>query len=332
MNPTQQQAIEDSKKRKKQSLLELENYKEHHVVEENFKFSWEGKELHCSIIFSTATGVYLLDTVKGWSKKILSGKFYGITRHHQHWFFCRSNNHGPRGWVENERISDICHLLWEESKFSYVHVALYGIPKEVHQIDIIDNNLVFPHTDYNHIVFFSLEAVLKGSLFFGEASFNSIELDLEPTSHLNSVFCEQKKLYVIAHNFTMKTEKRSDLIEYDLEQKTYTVSPLNAHSAHNVYKNDELIYCDSNQKLLIQNGLPLFQSEKFLRGLSISDDAIFVGGSDVTFDHYKRFSNNSEIYILNRAGKLQSKILLPELGDIYEIRQFANKDYSMIGI
>lgn len=137
---------------------------------------------------------------------------------------------------------------------------------------------------------------------------------------------------MIAHNYTMKTNKLSDLIIYNTKTNKQELVNLNAHSAHNIFitKDNAIIYCDSNNKALIKNKETVFNSTKFLRGLSITENNIFVGGSDICFDDYKRFSSNSSIYVLDNQAKLQTEFIFDNIGDIYEIRQLNEKELSII--
>jgi|TARA_B100000315_G_scaffold60296_1_gene54677 hypothetical protein len=66
-----------------------------------------------------------------------------------------------------------------------------------------------------------------------------------------------------------------------------------------------------------------------LRGLSITKDRIYIGGSDIDFIGDKRFSSEASIYIFTKDGNQIGQIDLPGLGNLYEIRQLSGVDYSL---
>ncbi len=331
MNQVFNHTIEISKLRNAEGLQEIENYEEKHIINESIDFTLIGEEVDFSIVFSTSKGVFLLDTRVSICKQILTGKFYGITKHNDFFFFARLGTKGERDFPINNRVSEICYARIKEYCIEDLKVALFGIPAEIHQIENIGGNLVFPHTGYNQILSIPIADIFQSSMPLKIDACNSIELKLNRHSHLNSVFYQKEQLYIIAHNYTMRTNRLSDLIIYDIETKMQEIINLNAHSAHNIIvENDDKIYCDSNNKKLMRNESVIFEANKLLRGLSITEKNIFVGGSDICFDNYKRFSTNPSIYVLDKQGNLHAEFIFDGIGDIYEIRQLGNKELSII--
>ncbi|MFC0878034.1 hypothetical protein ACE01N_15665 [Saccharicrinis sp. FJH2] len=331
MNDIFRHTIDVSNKRNEQSLSEIENYQNKHVVNKNVEFTKIGDDVSFSIIFSTSKGVYILDTKQNICKQILAGKFYGITKYNDFTFFARLGTKGERSFPINNRVSEICYSKICDYRIENLQIALYGIPSELHQIEIINDNLVFPHTGYNQILSIPLEKIFQTNKPLKIDSCHSIELELNEYSHLNSIFYLNERFYIIAHNYTMKTNRLSDLIVFNTITNKQETIHLNAHSAHNIFiKNGDMIYCDSNNKILMKNEKVLFTANKLLRGLSVTEKNSFVGGSDICFDNYERYSSNPSIYVLNNHGKLQSEYIFEELGDIYEIRQLYDKELSVI--
>jgi len=332
MNKVFKHTIEISELQNDKSLQEIKNYKEKHITNNKIDFIQIGEKLKLSIIFSTSKGVFILDTIQNICKQILKGKFYGITKHNDFFFFARLGTNGKREFPTNNRISEICYSKIIDYKITNLKIALFGIPAEIHQIENLSGNLIFPHTGYNQILSIPFTDIYKSNKPLKITSCSSIELKLNKFSHLNSIFYKNDKLYLIAHNYTMKTNKLSDLIIFNTQTNKQEVINLNAHSAHNIYINEqnEQIYCDSNNRRLIKNNKVIFESDKLLRGLSVTEKNIFVGGSDINFDDYKRFSGNPSIYILNKSGDLQTKFIFNEIGNVYEIRQLKEKELSII--
>ena len=255
MNEVFSKAKADAKARFAQSIKEVEVQNKKNLTTKPFSFQSRGdKTINFSVIFSTSIGVFVLDTLNGVQYQILEGKYYGITKHNSYWFFSRSNNLGDRDHTKNERISDISCAIIKNYQIKDYRVKLFGIPAEVHQIDIFDNKLIFPHSGYNQILSTSIQELLKANNPIWFDSYHSIPLQIKEPSHLNSIYVNKEKIYLIAHNYTMRTGRLSDLIIYDKQTSQLETRPLNAHSAHNVcHLQGDIYYCDSNNKKLFKN-------------------------------------------------------------------------------
>lgn len=319
-----------------EAMQEIKNYQA--KIRRSFQYDFS-VEQHSSaaatadqLLFTTSSGVFIYDATNEKYVKILDGKFYGLTKYHNIWIASRSNNKGDRSHIKNNRISDICSFsITSNLEVQDLKVLLYGIPGEIHQIDVANNILYIPHTDFNQVLFIDINTCLNSITPKTIFDCNSFGMDIYPHSHLNSVFILASNLYLISHNFTMKTGKLSDLVVVNLQSLKLHLIPLKAHSAHNIYVNEkEYFFCDSNNKALHKNQFVLFEANKLLRGLSITSENILVGGSDICFNGFKRFSNNPSIYILSRkSGSHLKTIHFSGLGDIYEIRQLNQTDYSL---
>ncbi|MCZ2356341.1 MAG: hypothetical protein LC115_06580 [Bacteroidia bacterium] len=223
MNQVFEKSLFDAEQCFNKSLETLVDYKEKHICNQLLPFDFERTEnisFH-KLIFSTSNGVFLLDTEKKLFKQILKGKFYGITQLNDfQWFLTRSNNIGERNHAFNERITDITLLTLDEKKEALkdIKVVLFGIPSEVHQIDIYENILYMPHTGYNQVLTISVQDLLKG-VPKQLKDCQSTELKIQSSSHLNSIFIDDEKWYLIAHNFTMQTNKMSDALMYNAKTK-----------------------------------------------------------------------------------------------------------------
>lgn len=314
----------------KEADAAVEAYAERFFISESFEAELIFGQLPpFEIIFTTARGAFLWDSVTGSKKKFLAGKFYGATKSGNTWLFARSNNQGYRNHLENNRISDLCKVEFEGSIPLSCKSVIKGIPGEVHQIDIFRDTLVIPHTDYNQIMEFSLEALKGTSEPATIESARFLEFEAEPFSHINSVFITKEAYHLVAHNYSWKTKRESEYIRKDKVFGHSERFELHARSAHNFLPLDgNYFFCDSEMGNLRKGESVVFKTDTFLRGLSFDGEYFFVGGSDVRFDNYKRMSQNAHIYIIRPSGAKVAEIKLPEVGDIYEIRQFDKKDYS----
>ncbi len=204
MSKVLKNTIEISKLQKNKSLQEIENYNEKHLISKIADFKTTGKNIKTSIIFSTSKGVFILDTRKNICKQILKGKFYGITKHNNFFFFARLGTNGKRDFPINDRVSEICYAKIVDYTITNLKIALFGIPKEIHQIENLAGNLIFPPTGFNQILSINFEKIYNSNNPLQINSCKSIGLELNMHSHLNSIFYQNDKIYLIAHNYTMK--------------------------------------------------------------------------------------------------------------------------------
>ena len=286
------------------------------------------------LIFSTDTGVYILNN--GRVNKILNGKFYGISRFYDYYIVARSNNFSISNKIndKSKRQSDIWAFKINDSQGTDLKLLSFGIPGEIHQIDVIKDKLVFPLTGYNLILSFSLQKLLLKNKNIITTSFYRMKkttLKLQKPTHLNSIYFSYKldTTFLIAHNSTAHTERTSDIISIN-NTNQIEITNTSAHSAHNIcHFNDGMMFCDSNNKKLLKGNECLFETNKLLRGLAIDNNYIYVGGSDIDFVGDKRMSSNYYIYILSYTGNLIQSLKFLNLGNIKEIRLLKDKDYSL---
>lgn len=297
-------------------------------VDEDVPFDVEGDVGQCSLLFTTSRGLFVFDIVNGLAKRLLSGKFYGLAKYDDLWVVSRSNNRGPK----HRRLSDISAVRILGGRVEWMKRLAVGIPGELHQVDIVGDLLYVPHTGYNQLLTIKIERLLDRAIPATIMNFGNVFFDIFRPSHLNSAFydAEGDLVHLIAHNLTAHTGKPSDLLAYSRVTGRHTVQATGSHSAHNVFvRNGETIYCDSNHRRLVRDGVTIFEADKLLRGLSITDDRMYVGGSDVDFERSRRDSSDGAIYVLDRDARLRGTISFPGNGNLYEIRQLSSHDYAM---
>ncbi|MEM0996228.1 MAG: hypothetical protein AAGN35_04075 [Bacteroidota bacterium] len=284
----------------------------------------------CNFIFNTARGAYHFQSGQTHCSRILTGKFYGATRRGEVWYFARSNERGFRDHLRNERLSDIWRVEFPGGQRGQFRPVIYGIPGEIHQIDISGDELLMPHTDYNQLLAYPLAelAAATDPLPFDRADF--VPVPAAPYAHINSIWVNAGRSYIVAHNYFKHTGQGSELIALDRRTGEVEVAPLQAGSAHNIVRwRDQWLYCDSQNGNLVHGDRLLLETGDFLRGLSLDERFIYVGGSDLSFDQYQRRSHTSSVYILRHDGKLVCRLVFPHSGDVFEIRQLTGRDWGL---
>ncbi len=249
--------------------------------------------------------------------------FYGITRHNHVFFaFYKTGLHG-----------NIISFKLQNNQAINVKVIITGLSRGVHQIDFIGNNLYVTNTydnsiliynnaykkenihwrDYNNIIY------PNGKLHDGRKSNNY--------NHFNSIFQYREKLYLIAHNETKKTKRKSEV--YTIETKNPTTLKkeiINGSNCHNIYIDDKTkIYCKSLEGIVSINEQDSISHEGiFTRGLSVTNTHIIIGGSEIQTNREKRKYTNGYIYIYNLKLQLIQTISISKT-QIQEIKMIKNE-------
>ena len=149
--------------------------------------------------------------------------------------------------------------------------------------------------------------------------------------HLNSLYSDGKKLYVLAHNNSYKTGKKSEVFMYDMGYNKIGVLPTICSSAHNYCRYDDSEFiCNSEDGTLLRDNEVAFRCDSgyFTRGLSISDDYITLGSSGISHIREARRHRDGYIYILDREFNKVAKIILPKT-QIMDIRRVDKKEYTL---
>ena len=267
-----------------------------------------------SFIIGTTSGLWVLkDTT---CRKISCGASYGITRTGKKWFACQYTG------IFSQIVS------FELDKYSRIPQIKYektGMPGGIHQIDLYADELFAVDTQNNSII--QLLKNGKRKIYYPN---KKIKKSGNNNNHFNSVFITNNYMYVLAHNGMLNLNKCSEI--YVLEKpslKCKEIIKLPAYSAHNVLLfKGKFIYCNSLAGELIWGDKVFYKNERFyMRGLSITDKSIVVGGSQFA-KRDRRPSTDCTIWFLDYTGKLKREITLKKSGQIYEIRAF-DKDYGL---
>ena len=168
------------------------------AVDEDVAFRYEGSIRGIEIIFSTSSGVFLFDGDKGVSRRVLKGAHYGLTKYNDGWLVARSNR---KKGQKLKRLSDIRLARFDDSRVTELKLILFGLPGEIHQIDMINDILYLPHTGINQILFLPMSGVITNRFPATILSCGSISLSINQRSHLNSIFYDRHsgEIYVVAH-------------------------------------------------------------------------------------------------------------------------------------
>jgi hypothetical protein len=262
-------------------------------------------------------GLYLLR--EGRIRLLARGRFYGLAREGSaHYVYCSH----PRG-----AAGSIYRFALDAGRVSVSRRVFSGLSRGVHQIDVVDDRLLVCDSYRNELVVLDRRGRLRrrihplGRLRSGRASTNY--------AHLNSVHAVEDRVYVLAHNETYKTGRRSEILVLDREDLTVREHIADVGGcAHNVVARDGLfLVCDSLGGALTNHGHVVFKPSTFTRGLAVDDDRVLVGGS-VYSERGVRLSPDAFVYVLDRRFEHLGTVILEGAGQVHEIRLLGT-DYGI---
>jgi hypothetical protein len=191
-----------------------------------------------------------------------------------------------------------------------------------HQIEWVGDRILVADTGHNCLAVFDSQAKLLNRVYL-----NDIKEDDKDRgrlgNHFNSVHKAGNRVYVVAHNYERPSEVW-ELTWPDLEIIGNSVTK--AGWAHNIWPGEMgLVICDSRNGSLFEvtTQETLWKSpdkHAFTRGLAVSQELIFVGGSQYQ-ERRERFWKTGKVWIVDRKTlKNLDEIVLPGSGDVQELR------------
>jgi len=272
----------------------------------NINFTMDG-----IFFISSPKGLFLIKNNK--LIQLLKGNYFGIT--------LRKNN----VYVYNQKrgFGRLIKLYCKDIENIKIKIEITYLPYGCHQIDIVDDDILITNTYHNEIIFYNLEKerITKKQIINGELNNKRKSLNY---AHCNSIFSKDNSIYFMFHNETTKTNKSSQIAKYSKDFKSIEIFEIKAGNAHNIYiKDNEFLFCNSNNNsLMIKNKEP-FKCDYFTRGLSISDDIILVGGSEISSREKRKYSSG-KVFVLNNQYKKLGEFQVP--APVHDIRRLDKKD------
>lgn len=281
-------------------------------------------------------GVYLIGTEKGlYILKdsqlffLLKGRIYGITKKENEIFVYQVINYQRKIKFNMDLKSRIIKLnMGKEYNIQKKGECLVdNLPIGCHQIDLIDNDLYICDTYHNRILRYNINNDKSHDSFFPLGKLRNGR-NSENYAHMNSIFGTDDKIYILCHNSSTKTGKYSNVIVMDrnLEKIIETIDTTYSNAHNIVLYNDKILICDSQECTLNDLREKLFQTEYLTRGLSVSEDNILLGGSDITEREF-RIDSKGYLYFLNHDFDLIESITIPSC--VKEIRRIDKRDFSI---
>lgn len=262
---------------------------------------------------------------------------FGITKYNEEWW--NFSHYKENGYIYSFKINN--------GKATDFKMRICGAHKSVHQIDFIGKDLFIMDTRFNRISKYNNMCDIKHLISandFDNAIYPNGRLEVrfgeklehmreaKEYAHFNSIFRYKNLTYIVAHNDTYRKGIKSEIYVLDDKYNVINVYPADGGNCHNIYTNgkDELI-CDSLSGKLKNNKKSVFctKPKRFIRGLSVSDDYIITGGSNVCMEREKRNDGYGYVYILNRDTFSLVATIKIEKCQVMEIKRADAKEYTL---
>lgn len=262
-------------------------------------------------------------------KRLIAGRVYGITKYKNRWYIAINK----RLYIGNKPISSvgsIVSFVFEKRNVSDVRVEYAPLDTDIHQIDCYGSYLFITDTSSNRVIRFLIE---KNGLSHREDYYPAGALEYGRRSknyaHINSIYIEEKKIYLMLHNDTTKTGKKSVVGIYDNEFNLLEIKNIGASCAHNVVPHDgKISYCDSVDGTFVGNDRVLFQKPYFLRGVAEDGGNWYVGASDFSTKS-GRSVTQGKVFLYKKQSNEMEELTVPEMGSLYEIRLINKEDLGL---
>lgn len=293
-----------------------------------------GRPPRARVLFTTDEGLFEYDPARG-CRRLLAGHCYGLTRSADTWIVTRTDrtDHASLHDVADRRLRTT-HLFAFElgaAGACSARSVLWGIPGEVHQIDVVGDRLCFPFVAGDLLLSAPLRGLLAGPAPRSPLALRPARIGAPGCTHVNSLFFDRAaaRLWLVAHNDSKSTGRTSELLR-EAEPGRFERIPTPATSAHNVYAaGEDWVMLDSGGGRVLSNRGELHSCGRWLRGLCVGPDFLLIGASDVEPERLLRHTSDTELVELQLDGAVAGSIRFRGIGPINEIRRVDGADAAM---
>jgi hypothetical protein len=277
------------------------------------------------MVSTSRHGLLLFD--RGRLTRLLDGDCYGLTRRGPCWYAYQGRR--GHGRIVRFRLQD-CAARSRQ-------VVLRGLNYGIHQVDFVGERLVLVDTLKNRLLVYDDVDRLRG------ASWQRWSRQVYPTGirevadyrrdrlgcdrdsphyrHFNSVFARGDEVYLVAHNRSRSSGRRSELYVLDAELAPLQVRDLRTAEVHNYWTdgNRELV-CGSAKGTLRADGVDVAQLGGYTRGLSVGPEHVLVGGSQHAAQREGRDGGEGQVHALDRSFRVLGRLVIPGT-QVHEVRR-----------
>jgi hypothetical protein len=268
------------------------------------------------LLIATKRGLYRLVDGKLWH--LLSGEFYGLSHFDGRWYaFERTGSCGR-----------LASFMLIDCKLGDAQRLGERLSPGCHQIDFIGDRLFVTDTYNNRLLVFSIE---NGAMHECAAVFPPGPLAegrrSENYAHMNSLWSDGERIYLLYHNETAKTQRHSEIVRLDENLAVVETFVTAGRSAHNVIRHaGDFLVCSSLDGSLLHGDREVYRGQRFTRGLCVTNEHIIIGGSD----YGKRSDRNrlrGSVTVLDMEYHALAEFEVP--GMVQEIRRTEGFDLGL---
>lgn len=284
----------------------------------NIQIETETKELfNITLLIASKSGLYFFH--QGKLEKWLTGRFYGITERQGRWYVYSFDTSTYGRLLSFQILNNTLSDLREE---------LRAIPPEIHQIDWLGDALLTTDTSNNRLTSYEFRnGKLTRPRHYYPAGRLKNGRQSDNYRHINSVYCDNTRIFVVCHNDTRRTGRPSEIMILNHAFQVQTTIVLEGGCAHNVIPfRDSFIYCDSLGGAVDLAGTKIAVGN-FPRGVAMNNDSVLVGTSEFANRDNRDFTNSRIHVICIHRKRILGELTIPQMGSIYEIR-LVNPDDS----
>ena len=275
--------------------------------------------INITLIASTTTHIFRLDLNNKTLESLITKNrhkcpYYGVTWSKDNLFITDS---------EDQQFADCVRVY--NKQLSLVETITCNL-LNIHQLQYYNDTLYIADTSHDKCKLYNIN----------DKSIKVIDLPSkhsEGWAHHNSIYIKDENLYLLCHGRRFG----SSLYRLSLKDHAILDTMVFGQLSHNICQIDDTIVINSSgeSKLIDTNNNVYYETipGRYLRGLAVTKDYIFVGESRFTLDKEERTrvdGGDARCYIavLDRAThELLGKVRVPN-GGIYEIRVISENDYA----
>ncbi|MFI6226375.1 hypothetical protein ACIBCR_03525 [Micromonospora echinospora] len=206
---------------------------------------------------------------------------------------------------------------------------LYGLSRWVHQIDFVDDELVVVDTLRNRLLCYP--DVDRRSGRHWSTAHRTVQLTPADRKgrasphyrHFNSVYRHGDTIYVVAHNHSAGTGRKSDVWLLDEEFRLREIVPAGGMCCHNVVIHERgMLVCRSVEQTVALDGVDVLTTEGFGRGLAYDGRHLLVGASLFAEEYADRDHDDGFVDVYSADFTLVGRVVFPR-SSIRDIRLLA---------
>lgn len=278
-------------------------------------FVIEGEAPDAPFLVSTAAGLFLWRD--GGFQALLAGRLFGVA--------VAPGGEAAFVFQQTGRFGRIVELRGLSGR-PQAATRVWGLSRWIHQIDLIGTQLAVLDTDRNRLLFFDMSGDGGPVHASGTARTGFVDGDARSSRqspnyhHVNSVLRRGDRLYVMAHNHSVRTGRLSEIYVLDESLSVLDVLPADGRCCHNVcFADGAALWCRSREGTLARDGVDVVKTDGFTRGLAVNQDTVLLGVTPFVPDRADRDRRPAAIEVCSRDFTRRGRITLAT-GQIREIR------------